>query len=315
MIERTSTLQTLSSLSGYIQESSSKYNKLSEEASSGRKVTTLSDEPASTKTLMDINTQLDQLSGYLDTMKTTQTELDTVDSSLSSLTTIIQKATDLATEAANGTYNPSDLKNIQNQITEITKSVVDIANTQYDGNYIYAGAATAQKPYTITYDTTTGAINGITYSGTPSSGNYQRYVTISDGVSVPINTSGDQIFGSYSSTDPTKCSGLLNTLMTLNTALGTNNKTAISSTLTGLDTALNNITAVQTKSAAISNRFELTQSNIDSTTTTLKSYRSDLRDADLSEVMSDLAVQQTALQASYKIFETVNGMSLLDYLR
>lgn len=314
MIERTSTLQTLSSLSGYIQESSSKYNKLSEEASSGRKVTTLSDEPTSTKTLMDINTQLDQLSGYLDTMKTTQTELDTVDSSLSSLTTIIQKATDLATEAANGTYNPSDLKNIQNQITEITKSVVDIANTQYDGNYIYAGAATSQKPYDITYDTT-GNITGITYSGTPASGNYQRYVTISDGVSVPINTSGDQIFGSYSSTDATKCSGVLNTLMTLNTALGTNNKTAISSTLTGLDTALNNTTAIQTKSAAISNRFELTQSNIDSTMTTLKSYRSDLRDADLSEVMSDLAVQQTALQASYKIFETVNGMSLLDYLR
>lgn len=312
-IGRTTTLGTSLSLLNYMKSSNLRYTELSEQASSGYKVTTLSDDPSATKSLLNIKAQLSQLNGYLDNMNIAQNELDTMDSSLSSLTDLVQKATDLATEGANGTYSADDLNNIKTQITQIIESVVDLANAKYDGKYIFSGTATSIQPYEISYDTS-GNITDITYKGTASDSAYERYVTISDGVSVAINTTGDQIFGSYSGAHPTESSGILSTLMDLSKALGNNDKTAVSSYIDDLNDSLDSVSATRTKFASIGNRFDLTKASINTTITTLKTSQSDLKDTDLAEVMSDLAIQQTALEATYQVFSQVSGMSLLDYL-
>ncbi|MDD3437257.1 MAG: flagellar hook-associated protein FlgL [Candidatus Gastranaerophilales bacterium] len=324
-INRTTTLGTSNSLLNYMRSSTSKYNELSLQASSGYKVTTLSDDPSSTRTLVSISSQLKELNTYLDNMTSAQTELDTLDSTLSSVTDLIQKATDLATQAANGTYSDEDLANIKTQVDEIIKSVVDLANTKYDGKYIFSGTATSTQAYEITYDTD-GNIESILYNGTLPASDYERYVTISEGVSVSINANGQSVFGTYTATDDNGTpidpsddvaatgSGLLYTLGVLSESLASGDQTAVSSCLTGLGTALDNVSATRTKFAAVSNKFELTQDVINTTITTLKTYQSDLRDTDLSEVMSDLAVQQTALQATYKVFSQVSSLSLLDFM-
>lgn len=322
---RITSLGTANSMLSYIMNSESRYYELSEQASSGYKVTKPSDDPEAAKSILNINSQLNQLQGYLDNMTSAQTELDNLDSTLSSVTTLITKASDLASEAANGTYSDTDMDNIKTQIDQIIKSVTDLANTQYDGTYIFSGTRTATKTYTTTTDAG-GNITAITYNGTPSTGNYQRYVTVSDGVSFAINTTGDQIFGSYTATDdngtpsdltddtPASGSGLLFTLGKLSEALGNHNKTEVSARLDELTTNLDTVSATRTKFASVSNRFQLTQDSIDSTVTSLKSYRSDLQDADLSDVLSNLAIQQTALEASYGAFSKTSSMSLLNYL-
>lgn len=310
---RVTNLGTSESMLGYITTSSSKYNKLAEEASSNYKVTKPSDDPEATGSLLDINTQLEKLSGYLSNIKSSQTELSSLDSNLSSVTDLIQSATDLATEAANGTYSNTDMDNIKKQVDQIVNGLIDLANTQYDGKYLYSGAATSTKAYTTTTDVS-GNITAITYNGTPSTSDYQRTVTISDGVTVTTNTTGDQVFGSYDSADPTKTKGLFGTLMTLSTALGAHDKTTTNSCLTGLSTALDNTSATRTTFASLSNRFDLTSSSINTTVTNLTAHQSDLQDADLSQVLADLSTQQTALQASYNVFSTVSKMSLLNYM-
>lgn len=190
---RVTTLQTNNTMMNYISTAESKYYDLSQEASSGKKITKPSDDPISAKSILNTGTQLTQLNGYLNNMNTAQNELDTLDSSLSSLTTLVGKATDLTTEAANGTYSSTDLANMKTQIDQIIQSVTDTANTNYNGTYIFSGAATSTQTYT------TAANGSITYNGTPAAGAYQRYVTISDGTSVAINTPGINVFGNYNS--------------------------------------------------------------------------------------------------------------------
>jgi len=321
---RVTTLQTASNMLDYITAAQTKYNELSEEASSGIKVSKPSDDPMATKSILSINSQLSALENYLTNMDTAQSELDTVDSTLSSLTDLIEDVSGYATQAANGTYNTDDLATIKSQIDSIMQTVVNLANTSFNGSYVFSGTAIATETYSVTTDAD-GVITSATYNGTTSD-EYERYVTISDGVSVAINVRGNDIFGSYTASSvgppptPATGSGLLYTLGILSEALGTDPQTTttaatISSCITDLDDELSTVTATRTKLSAVSNRFSITQDSIDNMVTNLKSYRSNLQDADLAEVATNLATAQSALEATYSVTsQMLSGVSLLDYL-
>lgn len=314
---RTTTLGINNTMVNYIMNQSSDYNKLSEEAASGKKLTEPSDDASAARQVLSINTQLSQLNGYLGNMSTASEELKTLDSSLSSLDDLVQNASDLATQAANGTYSSTDLADIKTQVDSIIDSVVSLSNTKFNGNYIFSGTDTSTPAYTVTKDTS-GHITGITYNGTSSSGDYERKVNISDGVNVTINTTGDEVFGEYaedSSGNVTKATGILGTLMTLSNALGKSDQTAVSGTLNSLTTEMSDTLAVQAKFASVSNKFDLTETSINTTVTNLTEYKSNLEDADLSEVLAELAESKVALQATYSVTsQMLQGMSILNYL-
>ena len=311
---RTTTLGTQTTMMNYISSGQSRYYHLSEEAASGKKLTNPSDDPSGAKNVINTNTRLNQLSNYTDNMKLAQNELDVLDDTMSSLTSSLQNAIDLSTQAANGSYSQKDLNNIKIQIDQTIQNMVDLANTQYNGNYIFSGTSTGTQAYTLTKDVA-GNITDITYNGTPSTGQYQRNVTISDGISVGINTTGDQVFGDYHSVPAPTGTGLLGNLMTISNALAAGNQATISANLDNLSNNLDTATVTRTKFASVTQRFEITQSSIDTSTTQLKSYRSDLQDADLAQVLTDLSAQELALQATQQVTtKLLNGTSLLDYL-
>ena len=315
---RTTTLGINNTMVNYIMNQSSNYNKLSEESASGKKLTEPSDDASAARQVLSINTQLSQLNGYLGNMSTASEELKTLDSSLSSLDDLVQNASDLATQASTGTYSSTDLADIKTQVDAIIDSVVSLSNTKFNGNYIFSGTDTSTQAYTVTKDTTTGHITGITYNGTSSSGDYERKINISDGVNATINTTGDKVFGTYSedaSGNVTKATGILGTLMTLSNALGKSDQTAVSGTLNSLTTEMSDTLAVQAKFAAVSNKFDLTKTSINTTVTNLKEYKSNLEDADLSEVLAELAEAKVSLQATYSVTsQMLQGMSILNYL-
>lgn len=305
---RTSTLQTTNTMMDYITSSETKYNNLALEASSGIKVATPSDDPSAAKSILNVKSQLSKLNDYLKNMSTTQNELNTLDSTFSSLTKNVQDVIDYATQGANGTYTNTDLSSIKSQIDSIIGTITSIANTQYNGTYIFSGTATSTPAYT------TAADGSITYAGNTDS----RYTTIADGVSVATNAIGSSVFGSYTAASggtPASGSGLFYTLKTLSNALGTGDSATISSSISSLNTELETITGTQTKFGAVTNKFTMTTDTTNSMVTTLKSYKSDLQDADITQVYTDLATQQTALNASMKIAsQMLSGKSLLDYI-
>lgn len=354
---RITTLGTSTTMLNYILGAESKYYDLSQEAASGLKVEKPSDDPSAAKSLINIKAQLSQLNGYMENMSTTQNELNVLDDSLASLTDLVNKSTSLATEAASGTYSDKNMDNIKVQVDQIIQSVVDIGNTQYNGTYIFSGTAVSTKPYTVATDAN-GDITGITYNGIDSNSDYERYATISNGVNVTINTTGDKVFGSYSQaapvTNPTQPTdvagttistatdadgnlvtttvttvisggnttvttgtgyGVIGTLVGLSKSLGSHTQPSVAKTLDGLNMALDVASVTRTKFASVSNKFEITQNSINTTVTQLKAYKSDLEDADLAQVLSDLTAQKTALNATYSVTSGLLAKtSLLDYM-
>lgn len=315
MYLRSTTLNTNNTMLNYIFAQENQYNKLSEESASGVKVAKPSDDPSAARSILNINTQMNQLQSYLKNMSSSSQELNTLDSTLDSVGSLVQKSSDLAIQAANGTYSNKDLDGFKTQIDSIIESVISAANTQFNGTYIFSGTSTSTPTYTTTKDAS-GNITQITYQGTPAAGDYQRKVTISDGISSTINTTGDSVFGSYdSTTTPVTSTGVLGSLMTLSTALGAHDQTAVSASLAGLNAASDTINSTQTKFATVANKFTMTTSSINSTILDLKDYKSSLQDVDTAEVLTQLTSAKTALQATYSVTSSMlNGKTLLDYM-
>lgn len=201
-ITRVSTIQQTNTMLGYITSAESKYNELAEEASSGIKVNDPSDDPNAVKKILKMNSKITELKGYAENIASAQSEVDTTSSTLTAVNDLISKASDSATQAANGTYNADDLKTVKSQVDQMVQSVFDLANTNYNGTYVFSGTATSTPTYTITTDPATGNITAITYHGTTSN-NYERQTTISEGVTVPTNVKGNDVFGSYLYTSAT----------------------------------------------------------------------------------------------------------------
>lgn len=68
-------------------------------------------------------------------------ELTTTDSSLASLTAVIQSARQLAIQGATDTLTPAQRDAISNQVDALLNQAIGVANTNYGGKFIFAGTA------------------------------------------------------------------------------------------------------------------------------------------------------------------------------
>jgi flagellar hook-associated protein 3 FlgL len=67
--------------------------------------------------------------------------LSTTDSTLSSLTSILQSARNLAIEGASDAITSSQRSQIGDQVNQLLEEAIGLANTQYDGKFIFSGTA------------------------------------------------------------------------------------------------------------------------------------------------------------------------------
>jgi flagellar hook-associated protein 3 FlgL len=240
-------------------------------------------------------------------MSLANNELSVLDSTLAEYNKNLQRMNDLALQAANGTNNAQNLESIKQEVDEITKNLVSLGNTKFNGAYIFAGTNTTTPPLQEDGN------GGYTYTGTPSTKDYQRYIQISDGIQVCINTTADTLFGEYDPVAGTG-SGAIETAMKLSEALGTGDTDAIISSLDGLNAAMDTALQARSKFGAVSNQFEMTKNSIDVNMIQLKSFKSGLEDIDYTEAISQLLSQEYTLQATMAVSAKTLQTGLLNYI-
>ncbi len=192
MVNRISTSGKYSQLVADMQKQLSNYNKLTSQLASGSKLTSITDDPIAAVNILNTNRQLGQIDTFSQNVEIAQKELSALDDLMDLATGYLSTAWNKATQANNQTYSETSLKALKVEIDELTKTMVDLANTEYDNNYIFSGANTKTIPYTMDDN------GDIIYNGTPHDNpDYIRQTEVSDGVFEVINTTGDKVFGYY----------------------------------------------------------------------------------------------------------------------
>jgi flagellar hook-associated protein 3 FlgL len=161
------------------------------EISSGTTVNSLSDNPVAAAQDYLLRSEISVNDSFVQSAGTMEGQLQVADSALGSVVSQLTSAISLATEGNNGTLDASDKQAVSNQLSGILNEVVSLANTSYQGQYIFSGSKTQTQAYTL--DTATSPAT-VTYNG---DGDILYSVTPS-GQKIQTNLPGGQVFGTGS---------------------------------------------------------------------------------------------------------------------
>jgi len=95
----------------------------------------------------------------------------------------------LATQGSSATLTPANLQSISNQISGIRDEVISLANTSYQGQYLFGGSQTGSPPFTLNAGTSPASV---TYSGD----SVVNVLQSPNGQSIQLNLPGNQVFTS-----------------------------------------------------------------------------------------------------------------------
>ena len=155
----------LSSLTQSLSLSSGAEQTLTAQLSSGLRVGTLSDDPVAASTNVGLASQLAGLDSFVQSASGSEGLLQVTDSTLGEVVTQLTSAIGLATQAANGTLNASNQAAIATQVSAIRDGILGLANTSYQGSYLFSGSQGSTRPFSL--DATTSPATTV-YSGGPS---------------------------------------------------------------------------------------------------------------------------------------------------
>lgn len=158
-----------------------------EQASTGKRILRPSDDPVGASLAIDLRGEQALVDRWRETAATSKPYLDASNSALDSAQDLIGQIRALAVQGLSATMVDSDRDGLANQIESLKASLVDIANTSFDGKYLFGGTNSNSKPFKV------GADGKVAYRGNDE----LHSVILGLGVEVPINVPGSDIFQSY----------------------------------------------------------------------------------------------------------------------
>jgi flagellar hook-associated protein 3 FlgL len=273
-------------------------NTALEQVSTGKSVNQPSDNPAATAAYIDNQTESDTVDQFTQNVSTVEGGLQTADSALTSVVNNLNQAIQLGTEAANGTNSTAELQGMAKQIQSIQQTVMNLANTSYQGTYLFAGTASTTAPYVAD----SSSSSGVSYVGN----NETNSIDVGAGQTVTINQPGSNIFDASGS-------DVFQALSNLSTAISTN--TNVSGALSQLESAYNTVSAQQTFYGNTIDQLNSINDNLSEEQLSLSTQASNLISANPAQAESNLVQDDTTLTAALEAFGTISQNTLLNYLK
>jgi flagellar hook-associated protein 3 FlgL len=168
-----------------LQQATQNETTASLELATGRSVNQLSDNPAAAAALVGNHNQASADDQFVQNTGTLQAKFQVADSTLGNVVTALTRAISVGTEGANGTLNSGDRQAIAGEVQGLITQTLGLANTEFQGSFIFSGTAVATQPFV--QDPTTGAV---TYAGN----NNNTSVELSTGNSITANQPGSTLF-------------------------------------------------------------------------------------------------------------------------
>ncbi|CAH6635868.1 flagellar hook-associated protein FlgL [Pseudocitrobacter vendiensis] len=305
---RVSTLMMYQQNMRGITSSQSEWLKYGEQMSTGKRVNRASDDPVAASQAVVLSQAQAQNSQFATARTFATQRVSMEENTLAQVTTAIQSAQEKIVYAGNGTLSDDDRASLATDLQGIRDQLLNLANSQ-DGNgrYIFAGYKTDTAPFSD---------EGKYVGGTE---NVAQQVDASR--SMVIGHTGDKIFDSLTSnakpdTDSNLFAMLDSAIAALNTPVSDDEdaqalaSAAIDKTNRGLSNSLNNVLSVRAELGTQLNELDKLDALGDDRALSQTQQMSNLVDVDWNETISNYVMQQTALQASYKAFSDMQGMSL-----
>lgn len=287
---RISTLMLQKNLASGLRGRMSSIARAAAEASTGRRVRTVSDDPVDASQIMRMESQVRDIEQFRRNGTFATTKLTTEDVALSTVRDVLQRAKTLAMSTT--TADPTDAGRLAalSSMRQLKEELVSLGNTRVGNEYIFGGDLSTTAPFQP---------DG-TYVGDANT----RQLSINDGVTVALNHSGQPLF--------TDAIASLNNMIQ---QLQTGTPAQISSGITDIEDATQQVMQLQSETGARLREIADTSSALAKQSAALLDRRDTLRDVDPAEAIIKAQAEQAALERAYAVVSRVLQSTLNDYLR
>jgi flagellar hook-associated protein 3 FlgL len=292
----------VSNLTAALDQSTNQENTLTSELSSGLRVASLQDDPVAVAQSTLLGSSISQDDTFVQTASNEASRLQVTDSTLGEVVTQVTSAISTAVSGNNGTLNASDIASVAQKLSGIRDQVLSLANTSYQGQYLFGGSQGSTPPFSL--DTSTNPAT-VTYSGD----NNVQSVESPNGQKIQVNLPGSAVFGSAGS-------GVLGALNQLISDFSGGATTAtITADTSSLTTALGQLSPQRSTLDSSLSRLQSTSTYVQTEESQLKVAQSSLVSADPAAVASQLSTAETQHQALLSVINALGSSDLFSLMK
>ena len=312
-----------------LQRSKGRMEHLQNQSSTLRKLNSPSDDPVAAAKVLEIRTDKVNNEQYQVSAKLAEAFLSNSEQAVSELADIVVRAKEIAIQQSSSASSNDDTRvAVAEEVAQMFQQAINVANRRVGERYLFGGYKTNTPP--------------VTEDGKYIGDNGQMTVEIGRDVFVSMNVPGNEIFNSdrkmeskgtqpedlyekptrapasadnYGDAPKKQNVNIFEEIMNLRIGLLTGDVDTIRNTLDRFDQIYSNLNATRARVGSRINGIQNISQSLDRQKITQAQLSSHLEDADMAQVVSDLAKEEavfrSALQSSQKLIQP----SLLDFLK
>jgi flagellar hook-associated protein 3 FlgL len=262
---------------------------------SGKKISKVSDDPVDYTKIDNFKNVINENEQYLSGIDLAKGWIDYTSTALEQINDGLMTAHDLAIRAADVTNNQDNFDTFRDQVEDIIEDTVSLTNSTFMGKSLFAGTKSkTEKAFLLNG-------NSITYTGNNKKINRKIF----NNYYVDINVTGHEILDS----------GAFDNLINFKEALDSGDRDAINDAITALDESSTQITKLNSSVGSVKIQIQNTENRINTANLNLKSYLSNVEDADMAEAIANYKSEETAYQAALSSTASSINLNILNFLR
>lgn len=270
------------------------------QVSSGKRVTSPSDDPNAAMRVVSARGELATVERYSQTGVTTSARLTVVDSTLSGIVETLSRAQTAAQSAAGASVTPAQRQAAARDLAGLRDALFEDMNLSYQGTRIFGGSATTTAPFT---KDGTGAINP--YAGTAT----ELTVEVDRGRSVAVTFDGSRLTQGSDSED------VFAVFARTITAAAAGDNAGLIDGVASLKRAFDRANSMQGEVGSSLSAMTAEQERLRVQHETTTARISSLEDADMTKAITGMTEADTSYRAALGASANALRVSLLDYLK
>jgi flagellar hook-associated protein 3 FlgL len=302
---RIATSQFQATMNRGLQDNQSHLAALTAQMASGDKIQVPSDDPVTSVRLSRLTREEAIVGQYRDNIAAIKIRLSSNETYLTSITNDITQSHDLLVWASDGSNTGADLGSMVTSMKSLQDSIFYSANEKdQEGRYIFSGTLTDTPA--ITYDATAPIGSRYTFTGNTN----QQKSVVGNGITQTVNVDVKGLESLLNQMDATidqlSQPGVTPASPTLQTALKAN--------MDGATATLDLVAGKIATFGGAQNVMETLDGNHANVSLSNKNALLDLGALDYGEAATELNGYNLSLQASYKAYSKISGLSLFNIL-
>lgn len=278
--------------------------KSQEQLSSGKRINRPSDDPAAAAEAEKVRSRQARMDAEKRAVGYAQQQLSNADNTIGDATSLLQNAREILLRGANSTNNNSDRFTVGNNLSAIRDQLLSVVNrSDGTGGFVFGGQGANSAPI---------ASDGTTYNAQPGT------VQVGQELSSPVSLDGRANF----TASPTG-TGTESIFAQLDAAIAVFKDPAATAasaaaiaqtTLGGVDRSIDRLGVTRATVGERLNAVETHLKDLENGTIDNATRMSALVDVDFAAAISNMAQNQTTVEAALKSYSTISKMSLFNFL-